>query len=349
MRSKQVTIADITTLTKGNQLYGHFAKVALQYKAILSRTIKVVISGGKTYLHYFKGTELRVLPFIQSVDSNNKKHVKSVRKLKEIINAWIVLHSSSDVVIFQCLEETPIYVAMLFSRTKAKVVLIQYQKGLDRYPKRVLYKLIKSRISGVISSSREVVQYYAVGGLVVPDYFPVDERQYSSNKKYDIVVLGTVSNWKNYEDVITSLSGTGLKTLIAGFFPDKDYLSELEQKASKNVKIIDKYLTDSEYSNLLQSSRYACLPYKKQYIGKSSGVVLDALYERIPVITPKIDTFEMVGKFNLGIQYSCSLSEIIDKIEDPIRERTILNNVDAYIDDRRKDEQRLSEYINSLC
>ena len=62
--------------------------------------------------------------------------------------------------------------------------------------------------------------------------------------------------------------------------------------ASDNVTIIDKYLSDEEYMDMLSSARYAILPYSKSaYTNQTSGVLQEAMFvNTIPIARREVLT-----------------------------------------------------------
>jgi hypothetical protein len=345
---KRVLIADITTLTYEDKLFGHFAKVANQYYQILSKKFDVRIAGGKTYKNYFKDYQLYQLPFfMKKIENNSGIAGKIKRKLKEIYNAWKCLHSNSDIIIFQCLNETPIYLALLFG-CKKKVYMIQYQKGLDCKYKKILYDRIKNRIAGIIVSSDVVGKYYNINYIVLPDYFPLVQATKVSDKNliYDVTILGTANAWKDYVGAVTHFRNSKWKMLIAGKFTDESLYNATMKLKTDNIIVINRYLTEVEYQSYLKSSKYIMLPYKEEYEDKSSGVLLEAIYAEKPVIVPDISTFDIVNKYKLGIVYK-DLSDLKIYKERLLDEYEYYQkNVQAYIDKMRIKSDELIEFIN---
>ena len=343
---KSVLIADITTLTEEGKIYGHFAKVAKQYEAVLSEKYNVLIGGGKTYLNYFPDD--RVLQFPYSISrSRNYGGIKNKfqNKIHEFINACIALKSGCEIIVFQNLNETPIYLALLLFH-KPQVYMIQYQKGLTGSVKKILYKLVKKHIRGVITSSEAVGEFYHRPYVVVSDYFPMNKEHKSDRKiKYDALIIGTINGWKDYESVIRGFSGTDSTLVIAGKFNDKEYLETLKKDAKENITFIDKYLTDAEYVSLINESKFIILPYKRQYEEKSSGVLLEALYNNRPVIVPDMKSFKMVKEFNLGIVYKEFDIEIINQLKD---EKAYQQYKEALSDFVKKQEEGKGRLLNFI-
>lgn len=343
---KSVLIADITTLTEEDKIYGHFAKVAKQYESILSEKYNVLIGGGKTYSKYFPDGKVLKLPY-SILRSQNYGSIKNKfqNKMHEFVNACVALKSGCDIIVFQNLNETPIYLGLLLFH-KSQVYLIQYQKGLTGRVKKILYRLVKKHIQGVITSSDAVGEFYQRPYVVVPDYFPMNKEYKSVQKiKYDALIIGTINNWKDYESVIQIFSGTDLTLVIAGKFNDKKYLETLKKGTTENITFIDKYLTDDEYISLIEESKFIILPYKHQYEEKSSGVLLEALYDNRPVIVPDMKSFKMVKEFNLGIVYKELDTEILNQLKD---EKAYQQYKEALSDFIKKQEEGKGRLLNFI-
>ncbi len=343
---KSVLIADITTLTEEEKIYGHFAKVAKQYEIVLSEKYNVLIGGGKTYLNHFPDDKVLRFPY-SILRSHNYGRIKNKfqNKMHEFINACVALKSDCDIIVFQNLNETPVYLALLLFH-KSRVYMIQYQKGLTGSVKKILYGLVKKHIRGVIASSEAVGEFYQRPYVVVPDYFPMNKEHKGNQKtKYDALIIGTINSWKDYESVIRFFSGTDLTLVIAGKFNDKKYLENLRKGAKENITFIDKYLTDDEYISLIEESKFIILPYKSQYEEKSSGVLLEALYNNRPVIVPDMKSFKIVKEFNLGIVYKKFDTELLEQLKD---EKAYQQYKEALSDFMKKQEEgkgRLLDFI----
>ena len=121
--------------------------------------------------------------------------------------------------------------------------------------------LKKNKILGVITSLDEVGRYYKVPYLIVPDYFPSEEIS-MDEKIYDLIIVGTVTEQKDYENVIKAVNKTKLNLKIVGYFNDEQRFNNLKIIANHNIVIENKYISDDEYKNIIKSGKYVILPYK---------------------------------------------------------------------------------------
>ena len=98
MMKKEICLADITTLTLNEKIYGHFYSVASQYNTLFQND-EFNVLGGSTYGHYkeFENAGFIKLPFYVNKDSN----CRGSKFIKELINAIICVNYKCDSLIFQ--------------------------------------------------------------------------------------------------------------------------------------------------------------------------------------------------------------------------------------------------------
>jgi len=343
---KKLAVADITTLTYNGVIYGHFLKLANQYLEIFQQDFDVKIYGGITYKNFIEGSRYKKLPFVIKREEVKGGIIKkSFMKFKEVINALKVLSSDADVIIFQCYSEMPVYLALLIKNIRRKkVFMIQYQKGLRSKYSQAVYRKVAKKISGIITSSKEVANFYGLDNVIIPDYLPVNIKFNKVQYEYDGIILGTTSDWKDYEDVISSFRNCEFKVKIAGKFFDENRLRRLKSSSTPNIEIEDRYLTDNEYDDYLSKSKYVILPYRKEYEEKSSGIVLDAIYRKKPVIVPNLKSFNFVKECQLGLVYNESISEVVPMLSDDLY-NSLQKNIESFIIEKNKEKQVLIDFI----
>ncbi|MGG7214925.1 glycosyltransferase [Clostridium nigeriense] len=337
-----IGIVDTISLKKNKKIFGHWLNTALQYKNILSKddSINIFVLGGPVYKNYIYNNYVR-LPFDLEKKMFDRTGIKILfNKLKAVINTIAAIKSNTDILIFQDANQTILYTLLRFFKVNKKIYLIKY--SIDERKQAVKsFNKIKNKISGVITSLDEVGRYYKVPYLIVPDYFPSEEI--SMNEKiYDLIIVGTVTEQKDYENVIKAVNKTKLNLKIVGYFNDEQRFNNLKNIANHNIVIENKYISDDEYKNIIKSGKYVILPYKKEsYNYKSSGVVLDAIYNGVPVIVPGLNSFEFVKNNKVGLTYNNSFDEIIEDISD-INYDELINNVKKYckIMELKKEELR---------
>lgn len=345
---KKAIIADISSLSYEGKIYGHFVKAASLFKNVMDEDYDVIVAGSKAYKQNFSSDSLLELPF-----SRKKEECKSkIKKIKdfcgELKNTRHVLAEKSDVLIFQSYSKLPIYMGLLLFTIRAnRIYMIEYQKTeYQGIVQRIQSKAL-SKINGIITSSDTVGRHFGIEYIVIPDYFYTKPTKIDKiSPIYDFGIVGTVANDKMYEDVVANLKGCPYTLIIAGKFMDSNRLKNLTEMADDNITIQDKYLTDEEYKEILMKCRYIVLPYNPlTYSGKSSGVVLDALYNNKPVIVPRIDSFEFIEKYRVGIMYNTSFAEIVSEKNGGLRDRQFDDAISVFVSDMKLMTDRFLQFI----
>jgi hypothetical protein len=95
-----------------------------------------------------------------------------------------------------------------------------------------------------------------------------------------------MNSGKQLEDMVEAFNKTGYPLYIAGRFFDKDRCKRLKDMAADNVTIEDRYLSDSEYLDIISKAKYTVLPYNPtQYNRQTSGVMQEAVFTGSIVVT----------------------------------------------------------------
>ena len=214
--------------------------------------------------------------------------------------------------IFQSYSKLPIYIALTLFKPKSRIFMIEYhystKSGIAGFFRKMAFK----RITGIITSSDTVGHSFGKPYIKVSDYIYIPKKIRREEKKYDFAMLGTIASDKNYEDVIAATSNTKYRVLLAGKFLDNERFEKIRSLAGDNVNILNEYLSEEDYYRYIRQSRFLVLPYiPSSHNGKSSGVVLDSLYQGTPVIATRTDSFAFIEENNLGIVYSSSFQEVL--------------------------------------
>ncbi len=304
----KIGIVDTYSLSRNGEIYGHYSKTAKQYSKVLSQDNEIYIIGGKGYKKILDTEKFIRLPYSVDVESSCKSLLhKLIKYIGCLVNVLIAFFTNCDVLIFQDSNRNLVSLLLACIPTKKKIFFIRYSEDYGR--RRKYQDFAYKKLSGIITSLENVAQSFECETLIIPDYLPdYNARESDAVKQYDVAVIGTVTNEKNYEMVVRVFSGSDYKIIIAGNFKDKQRLNTLLLESSPNVQIVDDYLEEAEYERILKSSKYIMLPYFESKVPKSSGVVLDALYRHIPVIVPDNEAFKFVKEKNLGIVYHDILS-----------------------------------------
>lgn len=301
----RLLISDIKSHTVRSTVTGHGFAVAENYLRVFRKSVDVKIVGGPSYQKKF-GEDALALPY--DTDSaqpgwlNKLRVLLNMRKLFRIgRDDTIVLQSSAVVTSF-------IGIA-LWKHPQTKLFLILYNRdALNSHVKRLLFRLAKRNINGVICPYQDIGAAYGLPACVVPDYIYTDDRHRDAlipyaERKYDFCMLGLIWRDKGIVEVARRLAGTPYKVLIAGMPSEEEGLrEELQQiiRRANNIECHLRYLSLEEYESYMMQSRYCVLNYSGCYSERSSGVVLDSIFHGVPVIGRKCRALQFIEENGLG-------------------------------------------------
>ena len=332
-----ILIADISGMESGGRLVGHLPQVAKDYYGALSPYVEVKIAGQSKYGEYFSSEDLLVLPYAYKIEDKNR----FLKIVHEVINTRTVLKYNRDIVIFQSMARNSItLLGILLTRSKSKIYLIQYYaKGKGHLGKvgnlveKILFWIAKPRINGIICSMDMVgksfdLPYYKITDYIYSDY---SRKKYTTSVVeyvYDFGIVGLMGPGKGLDEIIYSFKGTQYKVVIAGRFFSNDYYNKISHDKSENITVINKYFSDSEYNDLINSIQFMVMPYVNRSAEHSSGSFLDAIFKKKPVVCSNHPAFEIVAKYGLGYVYKEHISECFGKLESVEKYR---ENIDRFI------------------
>ena len=303
----EIIIADVKSLNIGGKATGHYFTVAKNYLEMFTGKSRVTVAGGPLYAQYFPKDVLYVLPYDSIIGRSG-----IVNKIKVIANAWHLIHKfNGKTIVMQSNAIATTFFALALYPGNPHVFMIQYNHmSLDSSVKRLLFRLAKPKIKGIICPSEEIGSAYSQHYHVVPDYV-FTKQQYAllpavdSPKTYDICIVGIMTEDKGVVEAATFFAGTEYNVIIAG----KPVNKEIEQKmhqlcdTASNITLICGYIDNQEYDAIIRSSRFCVLNYTQAYSSHSSGVVFDVLYRGTPVIGRECAFLDFVAEKNIGIIY----------------------------------------------
>lgn len=306
---EKIFISDIRSNVNNGKSIGHFIPVAKMYQRIFQQN-NIIVAGGPIYRKYFNDSELLSLPYNISGTSLLDK-IRTMRNCIKLFNAAqgniIVLQQSSVITSFIGI--------LLFYHSKSKLFLILYSNEcLKSRIGRFLYRLIKNKINGIICPTDNLGKTFNIPYCVVPDYIYTKEINQEriaykdfEKTKYDFCILGRIAPEKGVIESAQKLAQTKYKVLIAGRAQTQDLEYKLRRICSdaNNIDLILDYISDEQYIQYLNQSKYALLNYQQNYSERSSGVVFDMLFNDVPVIGKECFTLNFVREENLGYLYSC--------------------------------------------
>lgn len=350
MKRKRIVIADITSLKSGNQGFGHFFHVADMYTEIFESTFDVYIAGGPVYETKF----MKLIKLQYDVDLKEYKHkvTKFFTKIKELLNAKQVLkNEENECIIFQHYSNIILFLSILMFKSKNKIFIIQYKNEIKSFMRRILFLLIKKKISGIIVSKDSIGKEYKIPYIVIPDYIYLGKESISDGVcTYDYGVFGIIRKGKDVVGVAKLFVESNLKLIIAGSIQDATMKSELDKiaLASPNITLINRYLPENEYDSLISKTKCVILPYTGCYYNESSsGVVFDILFRKKPVITRNYEFFKFVEDESVGVLFE-NLNDIdLNSLIEDNKYREIQSNIQMYLEKNSKMRIELMEFIGN--
>ncbi len=305
-----IVIADLASISKDGKPFGHYEYVSKMYKKIL-RENEVKIANG------YKNLEPKNDNLIQldrSVDLNDHSGLLKIKNFVTVLqNGRQLFNNTQDgIYILQPYSMLGNLLSLFFAKKNQKVYLIEYKYRIRSLLEKIIFYFVKSKISGFICSLDDVGKKYGLRYIVLPDYiYAQEEAPLQSEKKYDFGVVGRITDNKDVETVIKTISASDYSLIVVGDFSDKERYKKISaENHNKCIKVIDRYLDNSEYGRIVSECRYIILPYREYYKGTSSGVVYDTIFSGVPVIIPNYDTFKFVTEYGIGIQYDGSFASI---------------------------------------
>lgn len=336
---------------------GHYIPVARMYQELFKEECKVLVAGGPVYESSFSNDCFIKLPFNVSGDSffhKLKLFCNSICLFTKAKGRTIILQQSSDVTTHLALA--------LFYWGGSRLYMIRYScHGIDSIFKQFIYTLCRHKIDGIICPDQRVADAYKRPHIIVPDYIYVDKaRSVSpssfSNKKYDFCMIGRISEEKGIVEIAEILAKHNYKTIIAGKPQTQELADKLCQicKDCSHIELVLDYITDAQYHQYLNDSKYTILNYKGEYSERSSGVVFDTLFAGVPVIGCKCKALQFIETNNVGYIYEsadrlfASRNEgvcICDLLFEETQYNLYLENIRKYRDTHVNYAKKLIEFI----
>ncbi len=164
-------------------------------------------------------------------------------------------------------------------------------------------------------------------------------NSFEHESKVRFLTIGTLRRSKHVENVLQAfkrLDMDGICYTIAGRCkndPVYDKLISDEMVGMKNVKRINRFLSDDEFADLLNETDYVILCDEPESTCGSNGTLLEALFAGKPVIAPNFEPFtNELQSYNIGLLYN--FGDVID-LENCLREGVfrIINRYEYNIED----------------
>ncbi len=342
-------IAHIHSSDNNGVCTGHFMPVAAMYDHLFSDICDVYIAGGPLYLQRFKKDKLLSLPYSVALQSPSV-----VSLCKMVINAWTLFkRTKGHTVVIQDSKPFSNHICVLLCYRRCNLYLIKYHTdGVNTPLKKIIYSLIKHRIKGIICPNDSIGQAHQRPYCVVPDYIYYGDDCQSRNtsdteKKYDFCCLGRIVPEKGMIDVVKKLKNTRFKLLIAGNPTPSSLADELRSlcQNSTNIDLKLGYLSDSDYENYLNDSKYAFMNYQGTYANRSSGVVFDMIFHDIPVIGTQCAGLHFVEEEKVGYLYHDLNSLDLESFFNEKTYTDYLQNIQLYRKKHQQYRKKLASFL----
>lgn len=346
MKEKTIYISDIKSRNTNGRLIGHFVPVAKNYQEIFNGRFNVKVCGGPVYSKYFGEDELIKLPYDNFNDS-------VLEKLRTFINAIVLfVKARGQVIVLQ--QSTPVtaFIAIaLFYWFTSKLYLIQYNTESVNTPlKRLIYKCAKWKIDGFIVPNERVGQTFTHNFCVVTDYIYCKHNQEIvplNQRKWDFGIVGSIFKDKGSLPALEYLAEKGYKVLITGGIGEPELEQSLNVIISKynNIEHHIGFVDNEHFQYYISHSKYCVLNYCGTYFDRSSGVVLDVIFNGTPVVGTRCSALDMVEKANIGFLYN-NISEIeSENLFDECRYTLMLGGIRQFLNNQNKAKDCLYKFI----
>ncbi|MBU3878751.1 hypothetical protein HGO97_023425 [Faecalicatena sp. AGMB00832] len=312
-----ITIVDfIGHSDKNGKPMGHPVKVINEIVDLLLPLENIAVAAPSNHLNEIKNKDK-----IQTNELSNYIYTFSNNKKKNLKKKWQNLHTifstSKGVLWFINVDFSLFLYLFLFGSNKNKVWINLYYnplRGSSGWREKIV-RMVLRKLDLVIVTNKNFLKTIPGNTIFIPDYYYKEElysKYQTSEKKQQMVCLGTMGNTKQIEELIECASTLSFQVLIIGnFSQDMERFKRLETMANTKPNIIlkNKYVGNDEYYKLIAESRYVILPYDmKLYNERTSGILLETVFlDSIPVAPQKLLAYNSI----VGIGYE-KLTDIHD-------------------------------------
>lgn len=262
-------------------------------------------------------TAVHRLPY-QIIEEGNRNILKRVfDKIKLFINTSETLHKADGDILWFYRTDFFLFLYMFLHRKYKKSKLLclvcqqKFAEGKIGNILNYIYQKGLQKFDGVIYTQKGMKpQHNHI--FYMPDYY-YDSPKYGKyldiKKEKKVVCLGTMSPYKKLEELVEVFNKNSMPLEIVGKFYDKKRVERLKKNANNNILIQNRILTEEEYYRKLAEALYIILPYDmQQYVGRTSGVLIEALFVQTIPIAPS-DLLKENGLKGIGYE---SLQELIN-------------------------------------
>lgn len=234
------------------------------------------------FLNWYENTLKNKKNFIQKIQYFVKKLILLFAKARNI-KIYYAFHNKTP---HNIKKESGLYKKtvrpfMAFCLKKADRVVI-LSKGSVRYLQKEFPEV----------ELKDKIFYIPHGTYTKHEYDPEElKKKFNLNEGLLFVCLGQISTYKNTDIAVKSFVKANIKgTFLVAGKGDEDYVQKLKEEGNDNVIIYPNFITDEEYSGLMQMADIAVLPYETTSL--NSGVMFNAFSNGTSVAGTKIEMME---------------------------------------------------------
>ena len=348
---KRLIIADLKSFNNHGVQTGHYFSLARNYQELFGKICKISVAGGPIYKTGFKDEELIKLPHDFIAGGNALKN-----KWGTLMNCrYLIRHTSTDdVIVLQMAGAVTNFLAiLLFGSKKKRTYSIQYDtEALDTPLKRFIYRLAKNKISGILCPTDTIGKAFNLPYCVVSDYIYTSEKTDIqtipfNQKKYDFAMVGRITPEKGVVEAIKKLAGTKYKVVVAGKASTTEIERQLKKIAStnSNIELHLEFVSDKDFYNYLRESKYSLMNYQGVYTNRSSGVVLDTLFNGTPVIGHRCIALQFKEMKRVGYLFDEISKFDFSITEDQDKYHSYINGINCYLNEHKQYKIMLSSFL----
>ena len=348
----RIIMADIGSVSYAGGPTGHCFAVAQNYLDMFKQHDEIVVAGGPIYQHKFSANLLQ-LPYNHVIGESKLKE-----KWHELMNCCTLFKQvrSEDILIMQSIALVTAYMGIiLFLHKPCRLFFIQYNtESISNPIKRILWKMVTSKVHGIITTFPSVALAYKKPYILIPDYVYTDDQPTSfpsfDERKYDICMLGHIYRDKGVVEALRHLIGKGLKIVVAGKVGEPDLEPEIRDlvKEDKDIELYIGYLPDETYHAYLANSKYCMLNYRGSYNEHSSGVVYESLFHGTPVLATKTMSTKMINEYKLGISFDNVTELDTSRLFNSARYEECQLRISQYLLQQREIIIQLSQFVHKV-
>lgn len=181
--------------------------------------------------------------------------------------------------------------------------------------------LLKKKIKGLVIHSAlnkyvKIPRKFSISKNIQKKIFFMSEPIYHPHRKFfnkkkfrqnnfKILYFGNWFYGKGVDILIKSSKylDKSIKIIIVGNSNTLNFSFKLDKK-NKNIKIINRYVSNIEMYKIFKSVDAVVLPYRKTYTYGTSGVLVNSVQSFKPVLVPNFYPFnEIINKYNIGTKF----------------------------------------------